>query len=119
HGDPAFAAHGCRALNSILLALGHPLDQVAREAEYGLEFVGRFGFFLDRISILLALVRTLRGNTATFGSLDDGRFVERSFEERMTGQPALTLAILECFYWIRKLPARFFPPASAAALAPP
>src|SRR5262249_13627514 len=33
-------------------------------------------------------------------------FAERSFEERMTGQPAH--AILECFYWIRKLQARFF-----------
>jgi predicted ATPase len=28
HGDPAFAAHACRALTSILLALGHPLDQL-------------------------------------------------------------------------------------------
>src|SRR5262249_29962658 len=108
HGDPAFAAHGCRALNSILLALGHSLDQVEREAEHGLEFVGRFGFFLDRISILLALVRTLRGGTMTFGTLDDGRFTERSFEEHTTSQPTLTLAILESFYWIRKLQARFF-----------
>jgi len=61
HGDPAFAAMGCRALGAILLALGHPLDQIEFEAEQGLEYVRRFGFFLDRISALLALVRTLRG----------------------------------------------------------
>src|SRR5262249_2949927 len=62
HGDPAFAAYGCRALTSILLASGHPLDQVEREAEQGFEFVRGFGFFvLDRISAPLALVRTLRG----------------------------------------------------------
>src|SRR5262249_30631108 len=76
-----------------------------REAEQGLEFVRRFGFFLDRISAPLAFVRMLRGRTTTFGSLDDGSFTERAFEERTTGQPAH--AILECFYWIRKLQARF------------
>ena len=108
NGDPAFAAHGCRNLNSLQLALGHPLDQVEREAEHGLEFVRQFGFFLDRISILLGLVRSLRGSTTKFGSLDNGLFTERAFEERMTTQPTLTLAILECFYWIRKLQARFF-----------
>src|SRR5262249_9004444 len=90
----------------ILLALGHPLDQVEREAEHGLEFVQRFGFFLDRISAPLALVRMLSGRTTKFGSLDDGRFTERSFEERTTGQRAV--AFLECYYWIRKLQARFF-----------
>src|SRR5262249_50021491 len=99
HGDPSFAVMGCRALISLLLACGHPLDQIEREAEQVL------GFFLDRISSLLAFVRMLRGRTTTFGSLDDGTFAERSFEERMTGQPAH--AILECFYWIRKLQARF------------
>src|SRR5262249_50519382 len=114
HGDPAFAAMGSRALGGILLALGHPLDQIELEAEHGLEHVRRFGFFLDRISSLLALVRTLRGKTTKFGSLDDGRFTERSFEERATGQPAG--AILECFYWIRKLQARFFAGDYASAM---
>jgi PAS domain S-box-containing protein len=106
HGDPAFAAIACRGLNSIFLALGHPLDQVEREAEHGSEFVQRFGFYLDRIAAPLALVRTLRGRTAKFGSLDDGSFTERSFEERTTG--LATHAFLECYYWIRKLQARFF-----------
>src|SRR5262249_5694118 len=52
------------------------------------------------------LVRMLRGRTTTFGSLDDGRFMERAFEEWATGQPHL--GTLECYYWIRKLQARFF-----------
>jgi len=114
HGDPAFAAHACRTLNSLLLALGHPLDRVEREAEHGLEFVRQFGFFLDRISAQLALVRTLRGRTPKFGSLDDGRFTERSFEERATGQP--THAFLECYHWLRKLQARFFAGDYASAI---
>ena len=106
HGEPAYAAFSCRSLISALLASGHPLDQVEHEAEQGLEFVLPFGFFLDRMSAPLALVRTLRGKTAKFGSLDDGRFNERAFEERATGQSVL--AFLECHYWIRKLQARFF-----------
>src|SRR5262245_15958554 len=114
HGDPAFASFALRALSSILLAMGHPLDQLEREAEHGLEFVRRFGFFLDRTSAALALVRTLRGTTAKFGSLDDGRFTERAFEERITGQPSG--AFLECYYWIRKLQARFFAGDYASAI---
>jgi hypothetical protein len=115
HGDPGFADYACRALSSILLALGHPLDQVEREVEHGWEFVRRFGFFLDdRISTPLALVRTLRGRTTKFGSLDDGRFTERSFEERTTGQPSR--AFVESFYWVRKLQAHFFAADYAAAI---
>ncbi|MGV7212568.1 PAS domain S-box protein [Bradyrhizobium sp. UFLA05-112] len=102
HGDPLYAAVTSRALNSVFLALGHPLDQVEHEANYGLEFSRRFGFYLDRISAPLALVRTLRGETTKFGSLDDGRFSERAFEEQPT-QP-----FQDCYYWIRKLQARFF-----------
>jgi len=103
HGDPTFAVFALRDLSFLLLALGHPLDQVEREAEDGLGFVQRFGSFLDRVPAPLALVRTLRGRTMKFGSLDDGRFTELSFEERATGHPAR--AFLECYYWIRKLQA--------------
>src|SRR5262249_3994107 len=106
HGDPSFAVFALRDLSFILFALGHPLDQFEREVQDGLGFVQRFGSFLDRLSAPLALVRTLRGKTAKFGSLDDGVFTERSFEETVTGQPSR--AFLECHYWIRKLQARFF-----------
>jgi PAS domain S-box-containing protein len=106
HADPTMAALSSRALTSILLASGHPLDQIENEADDALEFLRPFGFFLDRISAPLALVRMLRGKTAKFGSLDDGRFAERDFEERVTSQPVR--AFLECYYWLRKLQARFF-----------
>jgi PAS domain S-box-containing protein len=113
-GHPTFAALAGRTVVSILLALGHPLDQLEREAEEALDFVLPFGFFLDRISAPLALVRTLRGRTRKFGSLDDGSFNERSFEERLTGHPAY--ALLECYYWIRKLQARFLAGDFASAV---
>ena len=107
-GDPTYAAHACRNLTSSLLAAGDPLDQVEREAERGLEFARkvRFEFAADTIFPPLALVRTLCGKTAKFGSLEAGGFTEGSFEERLTGHP--TRALPECFYWIRKLQARFF-----------
>src|SRR5262245_28118392 len=106
HGEPTYAALAARGLSTILVALGHPLDQFEREAQDALEFVQRYGFFLDRLSAPIALARTLRGRTTKFGSLDGGGFTERSFEERITGQPSR--AFLECYYWIRKLQARFF-----------
>jgi PAS domain S-box-containing protein len=115
-GDATFAAYACRSLSSSLLASGDPLDQIEREAERGLEFARtvRFGFVVDMISAPLALVRTLRGQTVKFGSLNDGQFIERSFEERLTGHPAHALP--ECFYWIRKLKARFFAGDYASAI---
>ncbi|WP_041955287.1 AAA family ATPase [Bradyrhizobium japonicum] len=106
HADPTMAALASRALTSILLASGQPLDQVEIESDDALEFLRPFGLFLDRISAPLALIRMLRGRTAKFGSLDDDRFTERAFEERVTGQPARSF--LECYYWLRKLQARFF-----------
>ncbi|MCC8944852.1 AAA family ATPase [Bradyrhizobium sp. Arg62] len=114
HGDPTYASLASRGLSSILLALGHPLDQFEREADEALEFLRRYGFFLDRLSAPIALARTLRGKTAKFGSLDHGEFTECSFEERITGQPAR--AFLECYYWIRKLQARFFAGDYASAI---
>src|SRR5262249_51019293 len=114
HGHPTFAARACGVLITILLALGHPLEQLEREAEHASEFVRRFGFFVDRISARLALVRMLRGRTTKFGSLDDGQFMERAFEEWATGQPHL--GTLECYYWIRKLQARFFAGDYASAI---
>jgi PAS domain S-box-containing protein len=114
--DPTYAAYACWNLTSSLLAAGDPLDQVEREFEHGLEVARtlRFGFVADMISAPLAFARTLRGGTAKFGVLDDGRFTERSFEERLTGHPALALP--ECFYWIRKLQARFLAGDHASAI---
>src|SRR5262249_55202482 len=113
-GHATFAGLSGRTVISILLASGHPLDQLEQEAEQTSDFVRPFGHFLDRISAPLALVRTLRGRTTTFGSLDDGQFTELSFEQHLTGPPAY--AFLECYYWIRKLQARFFVGDFASAI---
>jgi len=107
-GDLTFAAYSCYHLITNLLASGDPLAEVQREAEAGLEFASKalFGIVVDILTGQLAIIRTLRGSTTTFGSFGDGEFDELQFEHRLSQNPALALP--ECRYWIRKLQARFF-----------
>ena len=106
-GDLSFAVYSCINLNTNLLAAGDPLVEVQREAENGLEFArkARFGLAIDIITAQLGLIRTLRGMTPKFGSFEDGQFDELRFERHLANDSA---AQPECFYWIRKLQARFF-----------
>jgi PAS domain S-box-containing protein len=115
-GDLTFAAYSCNDLNSNLLAAGDPLGEVQREAENGLEFAqkARFGHVIDLISAQLGLIRTLRGLTPKFGSFDDGQFDEVRFERHLASEPVLALP--ECWYWTRKLQARFFAGDYASAV---
>jgi PAS domain S-box-containing protein len=115
-GDLTFAAYSRLDLNTNLLAAGDPLVEVQRETEQGLEFAHKMGFGLviDRITAQLGLIRTFRGLTQKFGSFDDGQFDELRFERHLSGNPALALP--ECWYWIRKLQARFFAGDYAAAV---
>jgi PAS domain S-box-containing protein len=115
-GDLAFAACSCYHLNTNLLAAGDPLPEVQREAENGLEFAqkARFGLVIDVITGQLGLIRTLRGSTPKFGSFDDERFDEARFERRLASDPVLVLP--ECWYWIRKLQARFLAGEYASAV---
>ena len=103
-GDLTIAAYSFDHLNANSLATGDSLVEAQRVAENGLEFVGkaRFGYLIDIIGAQLALIRTLRGLTKKFGFFDDEASVERHF----ANVPAATLP--QCWYWIRKLQARFF-----------
>jgi PAS domain S-box-containing protein len=89
---------------------------VEREANQGLAFAqkARFGFVVDCIATQLGLIRTLRGLTPTFGSFDDAQFDELRIERRFSENP--DLAFVECWYWVRKLQARFFAGDYASAL---
>jgi PAS domain S-box-containing protein len=106
-GDHTFAAYSYNFLNTNLLAAGDPLAYVQREAESGLEFAqkARFLRVTDQITTQLALVRTLRGLTTSFGSFNEDHFDERQFETHLSSNS--TLLVPECWYWIRKLQARF------------
>jgi PAS domain S-box-containing protein len=115
-GDLNYAAYCGNQLNTNLLAAGDPLAEADREAERGLAFAQkmRFGLVIDMISSQLGLIRTLRGLTPTFGCFDDEQFDEARIERRFSANPVLVFG--ECFYWIRKLQARFFAGDYASAL---
>src|SRR5262249_31371705 len=117
-GDLCFAVYSCINLNTNLLAAGDPLGEVQRQVENGLEFAQKagfgFGFVIDVVAAQLGLIRTFRGLTPTFGSFDDGQFEELRFERHLASDPVLAQPV--CFYWIRKLQARFFAADYVAAL---
>jgi GAF domain-containing protein len=115
-GDLTRAAYTRNTLNSDLLFAGEPLPVVQGEAERGLAFVekARFGLVIDIITTQLALIRMLRGFTLKCGCFDDGQFHELHMESRLSGNPAL--AIATCWYWIRKLQARYLAGDYAAAM---
>ncbi|UPK07043.1 trifunctional serine/threonine-protein kinase/ATP-binding protein/sensor histidine kinase [Bradyrhizobium sp. 170] len=115
-GDLNYAAYCGNQLNTNLLAAGDPLADAEREAEHGLVFAQkmRFGLVIDMITSQIGLIRTLRGLTPAFGCFDEEQFDEARIEGRFSANPALVFG--ECFYWIRKLQARFFAGDYASAL---
>ncbi len=107
-GDLTFSAYSWHELITNYLAVGDPLSEVHSEAEKGLAFVKKAGFGLvaENCGAQLGLIRTLRGETAIFGSFDAQDYNEIETENRLASNPLLALA--EFFYWTRKLQARFF-----------
>ena len=115
-GDLTFAAYCRDSLNSNSLTVGDPLAEVQSQAEEGLGFAKklRFGFVIDLISVQVALMRTLRGLTPIFGSLNHEEFDEAQYERHLTTNPVLALP--ECWYFARKTQARFLAGDYASAL---
>jgi hypothetical protein len=116
NGDLTYATYCSTNLLSNLLFAGDPLPEVQRTAEHGIAFAesSRFGLAIDFITPQLALIRTLLGLTAKFGSFDGGGTEEVRFEHHLADNAAL--AIAECWYWVRKLQPRYLAGDYAAAL---
>jgi predicted ATPase/signal transduction histidine kinase len=116
-GDLKYAVYGCDRLTTVLLAAGEPLAEVQRQAESVIEFARRanFGYVVDIIVGQLRFIRTLRGLTPSLASFNDAEFDEDLFEQRMEANPHSMFAV--CWYWIRKLRARFYAGDYDAALA--
>jgi len=115
-GDLPSGAYTCCHIVSDLLFAGEALIEVEREAEQGLAFSAkaRFGLVVDNLTTQLALIRMLRGSTLKFGRLDYGEFNELRTEQHLSSNPALATAA--CWYWIRKLQARYFAGDQAGAM---
>jgi len=106
-GDHTFAAFCTVHLIAFRLALGDSLADLQRDAEQDLARMRRmkFGLIVDCLAGLLVPIRTLRGLTPNFPSLGDTVSDETSYEQHFSQEPGL--AIAACWYWIRKLQARF------------
>src|SRR5713226_1580782 len=114
--DLTWAAYSRTQLITNLLASGEQLAEAQREAEDSLAFERkvRFGRLIDIVTTQLALIRTLRGLTPKFGCLDDGDMDEPRMEHHLSSNPVL--AIPACWYWIRKLQARYLAGDYTAAM---
>jgi len=104
-GDLLFVAYCQTHLISLGLASGARLDELDVEAERYLQFIRqmRFTLFIDVITTQLALIRTLRGLTPKFGYLDYVHVDELRMEHHLSDNPMLAA----CWYWIRKMQARY------------
>ena len=113
-GDLTNAAYSRLCLTAPLIAAGYPLAEVQTQAESALDFAqkAKFGLVANMIIAQLGLIRMLRGLTTDFGSFDHAGFDEIAFERELDSQPPL----VHCWYWIRKLQARFFADDFALAI---
>src|SRR5215469_14403420 len=107
-GDHTFAAFCTVHLIAFRLALGDPLADLQHDAEQDLARMRRmkFGLIVDCLAGLLVPIYALRGLTPNFPSSGDAVSDEASYEQHFSQEPGL--AIAACWYWIRKLQARFY-----------
>jgi PAS domain S-box-containing protein len=114
-GDQIYAAFAYSNLVTNRITSAEPLAEVQREAESALEFAQKssFGPGVAIVTAQLGFIRTLRGLTREFGSFCDDGFDEVLFE----GHLGAGRSFVVCWYWIRKLQARFFAGDYAQAVA--
>jgi predicted ATPase/signal transduction histidine kinase len=115
-GNVAYSCYARTSLLTLLHAKGDPLAEIQREADDTLAFTerARFQVVADGVIAQRQLVRMLRGLTPRFGSLAEGDLDEGRFETHLQDP---RVAIAACWYWVRKLQARYHANDFAAALA--
>ena len=115
-GEISYAGNACAHLTTNYLMAGDALIEAEEQAERGLALARKVGFGALEAWILgqHGLIRSLRGLTIRLGSFDDAVFRESDLERNLAGNPALSLT--ECWYYIRKLQARFLAGEYADAL---
>jgi predicted ATPase/signal transduction histidine kinase/tRNA A-37 threonylcarbamoyl transferase component Bud32 len=117
-GRSEVACYAARGVVGDCLFGGDSLDETLRQAEKGLDFCLRAGF-AEMVAVVAPqrrLILSLLGKTEAFGSFRDSEFDETAFEanfaETQTAQPFAV-----CWYFVRKLEARYMAGLHADALA--
>jgi signal transduction histidine kinase len=116
-GDLTFASYARSSIITLLLFAGDPLNSVDQQCEDAAAFIqkARFDLVAGMIGPSRQLIKTLRGRTERFGSFTTSpEFDEREAERYLATSPQSKIAA--CWYWIRKLQARFFAHEWAAAV---
>lgn len=115
-GELAFAGYCFTTSFALSLAVGTALAEVEAEVERGLAFSrkAQLSVVSGVLSTQIGLTRTLRGLTPTFGRLDHEGYDERDIELHLASNR--NLGFVECFYWVRKLQARFLAGDHASAV---
>ncbi|OEU80188.1 MAG: hypothetical protein BA872_10210 [Desulfobacterales bacterium C00003060] len=105
-GDKTYSCYCCNHIITVLLAVGEPLDKVYEETEKRLNYVRKTGFeeIVDIITSQQCLIQNLRGYTENFSSFSYRGFVEEEFEKHLNSN---RMSITVCWYYIRKLQARY------------
>jgi PAS domain S-box-containing protein len=116
-GDLTFASYARSSIITLLLFAGDPLNSVDEQCEDAAAFIqkAQFDLVAGMIGPSRQLIKTLRGRTDRFGSFTTTtEFDERETERHLATSPQSKIAA--CWYWIRKLQARFFAHEWAAAV---
>ncbi|WP_354037154.1 AAA family ATPase [Bradyrhizobium sp. S3.2.6] len=106
-GDFIYEAYSLVHLTANMMMAGDPLKEVQNEIEKSLATIRnrKVKFAADAMTAQLAIIRTMRGLTRSFGTFDDQQFDELDIERSFERSPELSPS--ETVYWIRKLQARF------------
>src|SRR5262245_49017037 len=116
-GDLQFATFSAIHVSALRLATGDPLGEVQADAERYLAFCWHAGFRMLVYCFLgqLHLIRSLRGQSASdFLKGETAGSDEATLEQVFAQDPSFRISA--CWYWIRKLQARFHAGDYASAL---
>jgi predicted ATPase/signal transduction histidine kinase len=115
-GNLTYAGFACVGILSARLAMGQPLAEVYREAEWRLDFVRKFKFGLveETLIVYLRLIESLRGETASLTSFATPEFDPVAYEALLSdrGHPVSVF-----WYFTAKLRAAFMAGDADEALA--
>ena len=108
-GDVTFASYACNSIVTLLLFAGDPLSSVDHYCEDAAAFIQKAHF--EQVAGMIGpsrqLIKALRGRTDRFGSLTSSPEFGEIETERYLGTSSQP-KIAACWYWVRKLQARFF-----------